>query len=340
MSTSKKKNYKKRKPAPHIKEKQAPVAKTVSKAEKFLDNWLWLITLVVITLIAVALVVFIPMCDNCTACNDCGNNDVVTSTTDTISDERLSNGDLAASPSDSTSSGDAADTTATTTTTTTVAPTTTTLPALNVSAHTDQFDMPKAGEEIAVFNTTMGVIKMRLFDKAAPKTVENFKTHIKNGYYNGVIFHRVINDFMIQGGDPTGTGSGGESIWGEDFEDEFLNGYYNFRGALSMANTGKANTNGSQFFIVQTPNVMATYDDLVSAGMKEWVAQTYVERGGYPVGDREIFNVTMYNGHTVFGQVFEGMDIVDAIAAVAVDENSKPLTDVVINTATIETYQG
>ena len=98
--------------------------------------------------------------------------------------------------------------------------------------------------------TNYGTIKIRLFPKVAPKAVENFKTHVENGYYDGLTFHRVIEGFMIQGGDPIGNGTGGESIWGKPFEDEFDINYHNFRGTLSMANAGP-NTNGSQFFIVQ-----------------------------------------------------------------------------------------
>ena len=114
-----------------------------------------------------------------------------------------------------------------------------------------QLDLPAEGEEIAVIDTNMGVMKMRLFPNAAPKTVENFTTLAKQGYYNGQIFHRVINNFMIQGGDPTGTGTGGENIWGtEGFEDEFNANLLNIRGSVAMANRGK-DTNGSQFFINQ-----------------------------------------------------------------------------------------
>jgi len=108
---------------------------------------------------------------------------------------------------------------------------------------------------IAVLETTKGNIEIELRADLAPKTVENFTTHIKNGYYNGLIFHRIIKDFMIQGGDPTGTGRGGESIWGGKFEDEFNSkAMFNKVGVLAMANAGP-NTNGSQFFIttVQTP---------------------------------------------------------------------------------------
>ena len=113
-----------------------------------------------------------------------------------------------------------------------------------------QLSMPTKGDMIAIMKTNRGTIKFKLFPNECPKTVENFTTHAKNGYYEGIIFHRVINNFMIQGGDPTGTGRGGESIWGGSFEDEFDLGLHNLRGALSMANAGPG-TNGSQFFIVQ-----------------------------------------------------------------------------------------
>ncbi len=104
----------------------------------------------------------------------------------------------------------------------------------------------------AVLETTSGKIVLDLFPEVAPKAVENFVTHINEGYYNGVIFHRVIRKFMIQGGDPSGTGRGGESIWGKDFEDEIAEGYvFDRAGILAMANSG-ANTNGSQFFITTT----------------------------------------------------------------------------------------
>ena len=106
----------------------------------------------------------------------------------------------------------------------------------------------------AVIKTNRGDMEFVLFPEVAPKAVENFVTHSENGYYNGLIFHRVIQDFMIQGGDPTGTGMGGESVFGKNFEDEFSLDARNYYGALSMANAGP-NTNGSQFFIVQAKNV-------------------------------------------------------------------------------------
>ena len=107
-----------------------------------------------------------------------------------------------------------------------------------------QLNAPVAGDMIATVKTNMGEIKIKLFPEYAPKAVENFTTHAKNGYYDGLIFHRVINDFMIQGGDPNGTGTGGQSIWGHSFEDEFTGELHNLRGALCMANAGP-NTNGS-----------------------------------------------------------------------------------------------
>lgn len=195
-----------------------------------------------------------------------------------------------------------------------------------------QLEAPKKGEEIAVFKTSMGDIKVRLFPDAAPKAVENFKTHAKNGYYNGLIFHRVINDFMIQGGDPTGSGMGGESIWGESFEDEFSPEYHNLRGALSMANAGP-NTNGSQFFIVQAKSVsddmLEQLESAPEAAFPTECVRAYEENGGTPWLDYK---------HTVFGQVFEGMDTVDAIAGVKVDFfQNKPTTDVVMESVEITT---
>jgi len=112
-----------------------------------------------------------------------------------------------------------------------------------------------AANPIAVLETNQGIIELELRADLAPKTVENFTTHIKNGYYNGTIFHRIIKNFMIQGGDPTGTGRGGKSIWGGKFKDELnAKAMFNMPGVLAMANAGP-NTNGSQFFIttVKTP---------------------------------------------------------------------------------------
>lgn len=187
----------------------------------------------------------------------------------------------------------------------------------------NQLGLPAANETTAVMHTNMGDISIRLFPDYAPKTVENFVTHAKNGYYDGIVFHRVIKDFMIQGGDPTATGCGGESIWGHNFKDEFTPELHNLRGALSMANAGPG-TNGSQFFIVQAnsvhPNFIAQMKELSDYFPADAVA-AYEQVGGTPHLDFH---------HTVFGQVYDGMDVVDAIAAVATDNRDKPLEDVII----------
>ena len=187
-----------------------------------------------------------------------------------------------------------------------------------------------AGDTVAVMHTSMGDVKIKLFPKEAPKTVENFTTHAKNGYYNGLIFHRVIKDFMIQGGDPRGTGTGGESIWGRSFADEFSPELHNLRGALSMANSGP-NTNGSQFFIVQASEAPANMIEQMRGmtaeqGFPSEITDAYEQLGGTPWLDFR---------HSVFGQVMDGMDVVDAIANVAVGANDKPVTDVTINSIDI-----
>ena len=183
---------------------------------------------------------------------------------------------------------------------------------------------PISGDKIATIGTTMGDIKIRLFEKETPKAVENFITHAENGYYDGIIFHRVIKDFMIQGGDPLGTGTGGESIWGRPFADEFTPLLHNQRGALSMANAGPS-TNGSQFFIVQASSVPANMLEqmrsLADRGFPAECVKDYERLGGTPWLDYH---------HTVFGQVFEGLSVVDAIAAVPVGQNDRPLEDVKI----------
>lgn len=190
---------------------------------------------------------------------------------------------------------------------------------------------PAAGDTVATMKTTMGDIKILLFPEAAPKAVENFTTHAKNGYYDGIVFHRVIDSFMIQGGDPSATGCGGKSIWGDSFEDEFSPEYHNLRGALSMANAGPG-TNGSQFFIVQAkevdPRLVSQMRQLADRGFPTDIVDDYEAMGGTPHLDFR---------HTVFGQVFEGMDTVDAIAAVETDNRDRPLKDVVILGIDVET---
>lgn len=188
----------------------------------------------------------------------------------------------------------------------------------------NQLQTPQKNEPVAKMNTTMGTIKIRLFPEYAPKAVENFTTHAKNGYYDGLIFHRVIKDFMIQGGDPNGTGMGGESIWGTPFEDEFSQELHNLRGALSMANSGPC-TNGSQFFIVQAdtvdPSFVPQMESMIDDGFPQQVIDNYKEVGGTPWLDFK---------HTVFGQVFEGMDVVDSIANAKTALQDKPSQDIKI----------
>ncbi|MBQ9977674.1 MAG: peptidylprolyl isomerase [Clostridia bacterium] len=193
-----------------------------------------------------------------------------------------------------------------------------------------QTNLPSKGDTVAIMHTNMGDIKIKLFVDEVPRTTKNFIELSKKGYYNGIIFHRVIKDFMIQGGDPTGTGMGGESIYGEKFEDEFSVKLHNVRGSLSMANAGP-NTNGSQFFIVQADSVpdgmVEQMEQLTDRGFPEESIADYKELGGTPWLDFK---------HSVFGQVYEGMEVVDNIAKVKCGMGDKPLHDVVIESIDIE----
>ena len=156
---------------------------------------------------------------------------------------------------------------------------------------------------IARIETNMGTIRFELLEEDAPKTTENFRLLAERGYYDGVIFHRVIKGFMIQGGDPRGTGTGGESAWGGRFADEINRqsplyaGAYE-KGTVAMANAGP-NTNGSQFFIMHVD---------------------------YPLPP----------SYTKFGRVVEGQDVVDKIAATRTGSGDRPVEDVVMEKVTIE----
>lgn len=189
-----------------------------------------------------------------------------------------------------------------------------------------QLDLASVTGPKATIKTNHGDITIQLFPEQAPKTVENFVALAKDGYYDGIIFHRVIPDFMIQGGDPTGTGTGGESSFGGSFEDEFSPEVFNLNGALSMANAGP-NTNGSQFFIVSNENVPAQMvGQMQDAGYPAEVVEAY-KNGGTPWLDFR---------HTVFGQVLDGMDVVKEIGSVDRDASDRPIEDVVMETVTIE----
>lgn len=199
-----------------------------------------------------------------------------------------------------------------------------------VSAAKKQVAAPEAGETIAVLHVkNYGDIKVKFFKEVAPKAVENFISLSKKGYYNGVTFHRVINNFMIQGGDPTATGRGGQSTWGKSFEDEFDYSVAPYRGALCMANSG-SNTNGSQFFIEQANYEEGTCKYLESNGYPKNLLEAYKLYGG---------SMHLFCRHTVFGQVIEGMDIVDKIAACNTDSNNKPVEDVVIESIEITNFK-
>jgi len=151
-----------------------------------------------------------------------------------------------------------------------------------------------------VFETTKGKVEFKLFPEFAPKTVENFVGLVNKGYYNGIVFHRVIKNFMIQGGDPTGTGRGGESLWGGKFKDEFAPGIvFDRSGILAMANAGP-NTNGSQFFITTKPT--------------PWL-----------------------NGkHTIFGEVVDGFDVINAIENTDVNGRNRPIYEIRIKKAYVK----
>jgi cyclophilin family peptidyl-prolyl cis-trans isomerase len=156
---------------------------------------------------------------------------------------------------------------------------------------------------VAVVQTNHGTIRFELLEEDAPKTTENFITLAERGYYNGIIFHRVIKGFMIQGGDPTGTGRGGESAWGRRFDDEidtasavYQRGYK--AGTVAMANAGP-NTNGSQFFIMH-------------------------------------IDYALPPNYTIFGRVIAGQDVVDAIASTPTDPGDKPRSAVTMEQVTIE----
>lgn len=199
------------------------------------------------------------------------------------------------------------------------------------------------GEVYAKINIQdYGTITVKFFPQEAPLAVENFMTHAREGYYDNVSFHRVIEDFMIQGGDPVGDGTGGESIWGEAFQDEFSDKLHPLRGALCMANAG-ADTNGSQFFIVQADaEYIASMERLLeeryeltlgeyikeayNTTMTEDVIELYEKYGGTP---------WLYGHHTVFGQVMDGYEVLDAIAGTEVNGSNAPLETVLIESIEI-----
>jgi peptidylprolyl isomerase len=165
---------------------------------------------------------------------------------------------------------------------------TATLFTMNVANAEDSMG---TNQSVVVFETNQGNVEIKLYPEVAPKACENFIGLVNKGYYNGLIFHRVIKDFMIQGGDPTGTGRGGESLWGKDFDDEVTPSVqFDKPGLLAMANRGPS-TNGSQFFITTVPTP----------------------------------HLNMH--HTIFGEVVSGMDVIRAIENTRVGPGDKPVED-------------
>jgi peptidylprolyl isomerase len=171
--------------------------------------------------------------------------------------------------------------------------------SLSNAASAQKVDKKAAGTTVAIIKTTMGTVEIAFYEKEAPKTVENFIGLAKKGFYNGLLFHRVIDGFMIQGGDPTGTGSGGTSIWGKEFEDEVTPKLvFDKEGVVAMANRGP-NTNTSQFFIT------------LSSQMR-------------------------LNGHySIFAKVIKGMEVVKAIGKTKT-KNDRPVKPVKIVSIKIE----
>ena len=203
------------------------------------------------------------------------------------------------------------------------------------SVQVANFTAPEKGDTIITMNIKdYGTVKIRLFPEYADKGVENFIGLAEKGYYDGLTFHRVINDFMIQGGDPEGTGRGGESIWGGKFDGGTDPHLIHAAGALAYANSGATSTNGSQFYIVTgkvcTENDIEQYR---SSGynISEEAEKIYTTAGGTPYLD---------GAYTVFGQVYEGLDIIFKIQQVATDANDKPTQDVIMESVTVDKYDG
>jgi len=212
------------------------------------------------------------------------------------------------------------------------------------------------GEELAILHTNQGDITIRFFPTEAPKAVENFITHARNGYYDGLIFHRVIPDFMIQGGCPNGMGTGGQSIWGEPFDTERSFNLRHFNGALAMAHAGPG-TIGSQFYIVHNSNLnrnsvmdferyLANLDQPVGQfadGQRIYIRDLhpedglryFIENGGTPHLDwfwsrnRE-GQQDPFQAHPVFAHVVSGMDVVDIIATTPQGQGNRPIEDMII----------
>lgn len=198
------------------------------------------------------------------------------------------------------------------------------------------FTAPQKGDTIIEMNVKdYGTVKFRLFPEYADKGVENFVELAKKGYYDGLKFHRVITDFMIQGGDPMGTGMGGESTWGGKFDGGTDPHLIHVSGALAYANSGATSTNGSQFYVVTgTKYTDSDFEDMKKGGyyFSDNAKKLYKEVGGAPWLD---------GGYTVFGQVIDGLDVIFKIQCVAVDaQTSMPYKDVIMESVRVGEYDG
>lgn len=197
-----------------------------------------------------------------------------------------------------------------------------------------QLQGPQPGDMIAIFDTSMGEIRAVLYPQYAPMAVENFVGLCENGYYNGTSFHRVIYGFAVQGGDASGTGQKGSTIWdNQPFPAEFSNQLHHYAGALCAARSPEEEAStASQFYFVQAlqqPLEEALQAQLEQAGIDAAVIEAYNAAGGLAYLDYT---------DTVFGQVYQGMEIVDEIARVETDEKDRPLEDVIVNSITISSY--
>lgn len=199
-----------------------------------------------------------------------------------------------------------------------------------VTSSEAQFQLVPDDAVLVVMETSKGTVRFVLYPQYAPLAVTNFCTLAQQGYYNGTLFHRVVAGFVVQGGDPGGTGLGGDSIWGQPFATEYSDFLHHYSGALCMATAnGEKDTHLSQFYVVATPQDGlddAALQKMRDAGIREEVVEAYRQAGGAPYLD--------YTG-TVFGQVLDGMDVIDAIARVGTDENNHPKSPVTLDRVTV-----
>ncbi len=203
---------------------------------------------------------------------------------------------------------------------------------LDVNTSEIQLQQPQSGDTVATITTSEGEIKVLLFPDYSPKAVQNFISLAGKGYYDGTTFHRVIEDFVVQGGSPDGSRGGGTSCWGLEFEDEFSDKLHHYCGALSMANHG-ADTNGSQFFFVTSPVGKLADDALTqmeTALWREEIISAYKQAGGLPELDYR---------YTVFGQIYDGLNVAYKISRSETDENNRPADDIIIESIVISVVE-